>query len=60
MNPDPNPKMRFASVKQLLYPFVGVLRHTPKMGMAEPVLSSIFGKRKLLEAVSCDIFVEVQ
>jgi len=52
--------VRFVNVKQLFYPFVGVFRHTPKTGMVEPVLSSIFGKRIFLEAVSCHIFIEVQ
>jgi uncharacterized protein YqgQ len=52
--------MGFPPVKQLLHSFGHILRHTLKTGMFQPVLGSVPREREILQAVSGNIFVQVQ
>jgi hypothetical protein len=57
MYPDPDGKVWFRPVKELLHPFHHMLRDTLETGMLEPVLGSVFRKRKVRQNISGDVFV---
>jgi hypothetical protein len=50
----------FARIKQLFHPFFCIFRHTLKTGMLNPVLGSVFSERKICEAFSGDVLIQVQ
>jgi len=58
MYPDPYRKIRFRGVEKLLYPIFRVC-HILETRMVEPVLSSIFCEREVLQAVNGDATIEV-
>jgi hypothetical protein len=60
MNPDPDGKMGFCPIEQLLHSFHYKLRHTLKTGMLEPVLGCVFSERKFHQTPASDVFVKVQ
>jgi len=52
--------MWFAPVKKQFHPFLCVFEHTLNTGMLKPVHGGVFNERKFRQAVSGDIFVQVQ